>query len=139
MRTEKEKEQAARKVFSSVSSRFGCSRVAVIARYYLGLCQVRFGQKGEAIKTLEAVRDNTKDRSVGYLGKRVLAKLYAETGNYKAAQELLENMIKDPQCEIQKDELKLQLSRNYLAMAKREEAVKDLREAKENSGKSMFQ
>jgi len=138
-RTEEAKYQAATKEFSSVTSRFGSSKVAVIAKYYLGLCQVRSGQKEEAIKTLEAVRDNTKDRSVGYLGKRVLAKLYAETGNYKAAQELLENMIKDLQSEIPKEELKLQLARNYLAMGKREDAVKALREAKENSGKSMFQ
>ncbi len=138
-RTEEAKYQAATKEFSSVISRFGSSKVAVIAKYYVGLCQVRFGQKEEAIKTLEAVRDNTKDRSVGYLGKRVLAKLYAETGNYKAAQELLENMIKDLQCEIPKEELKLQLARNYLAMGKREDAVKALREAKENSSKSMFQ
>jgi len=44
-RTEEAKYQAASKEFSSVISRFGSSRVAVIARYYLGLCQVRFGQR----------------------------------------------------------------------------------------------
>ncbi len=137
-RTEEAQYQAASKEFSTVVSRFGSSRLAIISRYYLGLCHIRLGQKEEAVRTLEAVSNNTKDRSMGYLGKRVLAKLYPETGNNKGAQELLEALINDPQCEIPKEELKLQLARTYLAMGKREEAIKTLKQAREDAARSTF-
>lgn len=138
-RTEEDRFKAAAKEFSAVISDHASSKLAVIARYYLGLCQINLGQSQEAVRTLEGVRDNSKDRSIGYLGKRVLTKLYAEAENHKAAKEVLEGMIQDPQCEIPKAELKLQLARTLIRMGKKEEAVKTLKEARDAHGNSIFQ
>jgi predicted negative regulator of RcsB-dependent stress response len=138
-RNEEAQFQAASREFTTVNSRFGTSKLAIIARYYLGLCQMRLGQKEEAVKSLDAVSNNTKDRSIGFLGKRVLAKLYMETGNAKGAHELLDGMIKDPQCDIPKEELKLQLARALLSMGKKEDAIKTLKEAKTEAARSTFQ
>lgn len=135
-RTEEAKYRAASNEFSSVISKRGSSKPSVIAQYYLGLCQLHLGQKSEAIQSLEAVRNNTKDRTVGYLGKRVLARYYLESGNSKGARELLEGMIKDPQCELPKEELKLLLARAFLALGNREEAIKTLRQAMDDAAKS---
>ncbi len=138
-RTETAKLQAVSKAFSTLFSKHGSSKIGVIAHYYLGLCQLRLGQKTEAVQSLEAVRNNTKDRTLGYLAKKVLAKYYLEATNYKGALEVLDGMIKDPQCELPKEELKLDLARVYDAQGKRDEAIKILRQAREEAGKSMLQ
>lgn len=138
-RNEEAQYQAAGKEFAKVISRFGSSKLAIVARYYQGLCQMRLGQKEEALKSLESVGNNTKDRSMGYLAKRVIAKLYLEKGNNKGAQQLLEGIIADPQCEIPKEELKLQLARTFLAMGKKEDAIKTLKEARDGAARSSFQ
>ena len=132
-RNDTAKYQAASKVFSSVISSYGFSKLAVLARYYQGLCQVQLGQKDEAIKSLEAVRNNTKDRTVGYLARKVLAEIYLKSGNPKGAQELLESMIGDPQCELPKEDLKVQLAQVYAAEGKRDQALKVLREARDQA------
>lgn len=137
-RTEEAKYKAAGKEFSEVVAKYGSSRLAAIARYYLGLCQMRLGQKDQAIRSLESVRESGRDRTVSSLAKKVLAAIHMESGNNKGAQELLEGMIKDPQCELPKGELKLQLSRALLAQGKREEGLKVLKEAKEESARSAF-
>ncbi len=138
-RTQEAKLQAARKEFEGIISKYGSSKIGVMARYYLGLCDLQLGQNSEAVKTLEAVRDNTKDRTVAYLAKKVLAKHYLDTNNYKAAQDLLEGMIKDPQCDLPKEDLKLDLSRVLDAQGKRADAIKVLREAREQGGRSLLQ
>jgi len=138
-RNEEAQFQAASREFTTVTSRFGSTKLAIIARYYLGLCQMRLGRKEDAVKTLDAVSNNTKDRSIGFLGKRVLAKLYMETGNAKGAHDLLDGLIKDPQCDIPKEELKLQLARAFLSMGKKEDAIKTLKEAKADAARSTFQ
>ncbi len=138
-RTDAAKYQAAAKEFTAFLNRHGSSKLGVIARYYLGLTQLRLGQNKEAVQNLEIVRDNTKDRTLAYLSKNVLANYYLGAGNLKASQDLLEGMLKDPQCILPKEELKLELSRVIAAQGKHDEAVKLLREARMENGRSMLQ
>jgi predicted negative regulator of RcsB-dependent stress response len=128
-RTDVAKYQAAAKEFSSVVSGFGYSKVSVVARYYLGLTQLELGQKKEAIQNLETVGNNSRDRTVGYLAKKVLATEYLATGNYLEAKALLEGMIRDPQCDLPKEDLSMDLSKVLVAQGKRDEAIKVLRDA----------
>lgn len=137
-RTDEAKYKAASKEFSEVISKYGSSKLASIARYYQGMCQLQSGQKQEAIRSLEAVRDSGRDRTVSHLAKKVLAAIYLESGNNKGAQELLAGMIKDPQCELPMGELKLQLSRALIAQGKRDEGLKILKEARDESARSSF-
>jgi predicted negative regulator of RcsB-dependent stress response len=138
-RSDTAKYEAANKEFSGVISRYGSAKLAVVARYYQGLAQLRLGRTEEAVRSLEAVRNNTKDRTVGYLARKVLAKHYLESGNPKGTQELIEGMIRDPQCELPKEDLRVDLSRALAAQGKRDEALKVLREARDEGGRSMLQ
>lgn len=137
--TEEAKYRAASAVFASAASRYGSSKIGVIARYYLGLCQIQLGKKSEAIASLEAAAGNTADRTIGYLAKKVLATYYVATGDGKKGQEILQGMLKDPQCDLPKEGLQVDLSRAYMAQGKRAEAVKVLQEAQEAGGGSMLQ
>ncbi|NWG12109.1 MAG: tetratricopeptide repeat protein [Acidobacteria bacterium] len=136
-RTEEAKYKAAAKEFAEVVSS-GPSTLAVMARYYLGLTQLQLGQKDEAVRSLEAVRSNTASRTVAYLAKKVLANHYLETGNSSGAVELLEGMIKDPQCELPRASLQLDLARALETQGKRDQAIKVLREARRNESRSML-
>jgi predicted negative regulator of RcsB-dependent stress response len=136
-RSEEARYRAASAIFSSLSSRSG--KIGVLARYYLGLCQKQLGQKDEAIKSLEGVANNTADRTVGYLAKKVLATYYVETGDAKKGQEMLQAMLKDTQCTLPKEDLQVDLSRAYMAQGKRAEAIKVLQEAQEGGGGGMLQ
>ncbi len=138
-RNDTAKYQAASRELSSVISKYGSSKLAVVARYYLGLSQLQLNQRDEAIRSLEAVSNNTKDRTIGYLARKVLARIYIESGNFKGGQALLEGMIKDPQCELPREDLKLELSRALVGQGKRDEALKLLRDARNEAGRSMLQ
>jgi predicted negative regulator of RcsB-dependent stress response len=138
-RTEEAKYRAASAVFSSLGSRYGTSKTGVIARYYLGLCQKQLGQKTEAIATLEGVGNNTSDRTVGYLAKKVLASYYVESGDAKKGLDILQAMQKDPQCDLPKEDILIDVSRAYVAMGKREEALKTLEEAQASGAGGMLQ
>ncbi len=135
--TEESRYKAAAKEFTEVASS-GPATLAVMARYYLGLTQLQLGQKDKAIRALEEVSSNTSSRTVAYLAKKVLANQYTETGNSKGAVELLEGMIKDPQCELPRVALQLDLARALEAQGKRDQAVKVLREARQDGGTSML-
>ena len=128
-RSEPDKYKAAAKEFSVIVDGYSFGRVSIVARYYLGLSQLQMGQKKEAVQNLEVVSSNSKDRTVGYLAKIVLATEYSNSGNHKGASELLYGMVKDPQCQLPKEELTIQLSRALVAQGKRDEAIKILREA----------
>jgi predicted negative regulator of RcsB-dependent stress response len=128
-RSETAKYQAAAKELSSIVSGYGYAKVSLVARYYLGLAQLQLGQKKEAIQNLESVAGNSRVRAVGFLAKKVLATDDLVSGNYKGAREILENMLKNPQCDLPKEDLSLQLSRVLVAQGKRDEAVRVLREA----------
>jgi tetratricopeptide (TPR) repeat protein len=139
-RTEVAKYQAASKIFASVGSKFGASKLGVLARYYHGLCQLQLGQKQEAVRSLEAIQNNTSDRTTGYLARKVLADLYLASGNAKGAIDTLERMMSDPQCELPKEDLKVQVARVYEAQGERDQALKLLREARDQaqSGRSLL-
>jgi hypothetical protein len=128
---EEAKFRAASTVFSSVASRYGSSKLGVMARYYLGLCQKQLGQKKEAIASLEAIENNTVDRTVAYLAKKVLANYHVETGDSKKGVEILRAMLTDPQCDLPKEDLQIDLSRAYMAQGNRAEALKVLQQAQE--------
>ena len=128
-RTEQARYQAAAKEFSSVISGYSYSKTAIVARYYLGLAQAQLGQNKEAAQSLESVAGNSRDRMVGYLAKKALAGVYFTQGNYTGAKELLEGLIKDPQCNLLKEDISVQLSRVLVAQGKGDEAIKVLRDA----------
>ena len=138
-KTEADRFQAAAKEFQGVLSKYGYSKTAVIARYYLGLIRLRQGQEKEAIQLLEAAGSSSRNRTVAYLAKKVLATHYLETGNPKGAQGILEAMLRDPKCELPKEDLSVLLSRALAAQGKREEALKVLREARERAPSSLLQ
>ena len=138
-RSDVEKYRAASQIFSAIVSNSGTSKVGVMARYYLGLCQIRLGQKEEATANLEAVSNNTAERTVGYLAKKALAGYYLESGDGKKAQEILQGMMKDPQCDLPIEDLQLDWSRACMAQGNREEALKVLKEAQETGGGGMLQ
>jgi len=94
--------------------------VFIIARYYLGLTQLKLGEKEEAIKNLEMVSNNSKARTVGYLAKHVLSSVYATSGNTEEAEKLLRSMIADAKYDLPKEELSIQLSRILVAEGKKE-------------------
>jgi predicted negative regulator of RcsB-dependent stress response len=137
-RTEQAKYQAAVKEFQVFLDKRGSSKLGVIARYYLGLSQLELGQSKEGIQNLEQVRNNAKDRTVAYLARKVLAEQYVESGNAKGAQELLEGMIQDPQCDLPKEDLRLELGKAYAAEGKRDQALKVLRQARDDGGRSLL-
>ncbi len=137
-KTDAAKYQAAAKEFQSVISRYGYSKIAVIARYYLGLTQLREGQTKEGLQSLETVSTNSRDRTVGFLAKKVIAENYLETGNYKGAQEILQGLIQDSKYELPKDDLSVDLARALAPQGKRDEAIKVLRAAQEQNPTSML-
>ncbi len=128
-RSESAKYQAAAKQFSSIASGWGYAKASIVARYYLALCQLQLGQKKEAIQNLESVANNSRDRVVGFLAKRALATNYFNDGNYTGAQGILESMIKDPQCDLPKQDLSIQLAQALVAQGKRDQAIKILNDA----------
>jgi predicted negative regulator of RcsB-dependent stress response len=138
-RSEEAKFRAASAIFSSLVSRYGTSKTGVMARYYLGLCQKQLGQKSEAIAALEAVGNNTSDRTVGYLAKKVLASYYLETGDAQKGLDIVQGMLKDPLCDLPREDLLIDVSRTYMAMGKREEALKTLEEAQASGAGGMLQ
>jgi predicted negative regulator of RcsB-dependent stress response len=133
-KSETAKYQAAAKEFSLIVERYSFGRVPIVARYYLGLSQLQIGQKKEAVQNLELVGSNSKDRTVGFLAKKVLATEYANSGNNKGAAEILYGMIKDPQCQLPKEDLSIQLSKVLIAQGKRDEAIKVLKDANSQQG-----
>jgi predicted negative regulator of RcsB-dependent stress response len=134
-RTEEAKFQAAIKEFSPVASGRFYGKLAIVARYYMGISQLQLGQKqaAEAVQNLESVASNSSNRSLGFMAKRVLATNSYNSGKYKEAQALLDGMIKDPQCDLQKEDLYIQLSRVFDAQGKRDEAIRILRDASTQS------
>lgn len=128
-RSDDAKYNAAAKEFSFLVSGYGYSKLSVVARYYLGLSQLRLGQTREAVQNLEAVAGNSRNRTVGFLAKKALVANYIDSGNYKGAVETLEGMIRDAQCDLPKEDLTLDLSKALVAQGKRDEAIKVLREA----------
>ncbi len=138
-KSENAKYQAAVKEFSSIASRYASGKLGITAKYYLGLCELKLGQNNEALRSLEEVRNNSRDKTLGYLAKKVLARYYLGAGNYRASQELLDGMLRDPQCDLPKDDLNIDLARIFEAQGKRDEALKILRKAREEGMSSGFQ
>ena len=132
-RSDAAKYQAAAKELSPVATGYGYGKLSVVARYYLGLAQLQLGQKKEAIQSLESVAGNSKNRTLGFLAKRTIATVHLGSGNYQGARELLQSMIRDPQCDLQKEDLSIQLSKVLVAQGKRDEAIKVLRDANTQS------
>jgi predicted negative regulator of RcsB-dependent stress response len=131
--------RAASAVFEPLASRSGSSKIKVVARYYLGLCQKQLGQVKEATATLEAVGSSTAVRTVAYLARKTLAGIYAEAGQPQKGLDILQAMLKDPQCDLPKEEIQIGLARIYAAQGNRAEALKVLQQAQEAGSGSMLQ
>lgn len=128
-KSDADKYRAAAKEFSDIASGWGFDKVSIVAKYYLGLCQLQLGDKQEAAANLQSVANNSRQRTIGFLAKKVLAAHYLEEGNHANAQDILQGMIKDPQCDLPKEDLAIQLSQALAAQGKHDEAVKVLRDA----------
>lgn len=128
-KSDADKYRAAAKEFSGIASGWGLDKISIVAKYYLGLCQRQLGEKQEAAANLQYVANNSRQRTIGFLAKKVLAAQYIEEGNHANAQDILQGMIKDPQCDLPKEDLAIQLSRALAAQGKHDEAVKVLRDA----------
>jgi predicted negative regulator of RcsB-dependent stress response len=137
-RTEKARDEAASKEFSSILSKHKYCKLAVVAHYYLGLTQLRLGQDKEGIQNLQAASKSAKDSMVADLAKKVLASRDFDAGDYKGAHEILQAMIQNPKCELLKEDLKLDLSRALVAEGKRDEAIKLLGEARNQAESSLL-
>ena len=127
-RTDTEKYQAALKEFQSIMSDYGFTKASPVAQYYLGLTQLKMGHVTEAIENLQAVSNNSKKSSLGYLAGNVLAQIYEENGKHEEAIKILEGMIQDTAYELPKEELSLQMARNLKEEGKYEEAINVLQE-----------
>ncbi|MBN2243958.1 MAG: tetratricopeptide repeat protein [Acidobacteria bacterium] len=130
------KYQAAAGEFSSIVSGYGYTKVSAIALYYLGLTQLKQGNTQEGLRNLEKAAGGSRVRVIGDLARRVLAQHYAASGNYGKAKEILEGIIDDPDYELPKEDLSIQLSRILVAEGKREEAVKVLEKANSQGSES---
>ncbi|MFH1573274.1 MAG: tetratricopeptide repeat protein [Acidobacteriota bacterium] len=133
-RNEEARYKAALEGFSSLIAEYGSSKPSLIARYYLGLCQLHLGQPEDAVRNLEEVRSNTRDRTVGYLAKKVLATHYMESGKPGESTVILEGMLEDPQCELPREVLRVDLARAYLAAGKTDDARNAIRKARDEAG-----
>lgn len=125
----KEKYEAAAREFAAVASRRGQAKTSIIARYYLGLTQLKLGKDEEAIESLKAVADNSRNRSLGFLAQNALATHYLDSENYYEAGRILQLMLEDPQCDLPKDDLSLRLSRALVAQDRQDEAIAILTDA----------
>ena len=65
------------------------------------------------------------------LAKMALATQYAETGDIQQAQGILEGLMKDPQGQIPKQAVGIQLAHVLTAQGKRDDAIKVLHDAKD--------
>ena len=130
---DEDKYKAAEKEFSAAAESFGAGEAGKTARYYLGLTQLHLGKNEESKKNLESAAFGSGNRTVGFLAKKALAGLYADSGNEKGAEDLLRGMIKDAKCDLPKEEIGLQLAGILNAMGKKEEAINVLREVSEAS------
>jgi predicted negative regulator of RcsB-dependent stress response len=128
-KSETAKYQAAAKEFSTIASGHIYGKLGISARYCLGITQLHLGQNNEAMQNLESVASNSSNRTLGFLAKRSIAVSELNEKNYKKAQDLLEGMVKDPQCDIQKADLSILLSRVFVAQGKRDDAIRVLKEA----------
>ncbi len=127
--SEKEKYEAAAKEFSAVASRRGQAKTSIIARYYLGLTQLKLEKDEEAIESLKAVADNSRNRALGFLAQNALATHYLDSESFYEAGRILQLMIEDPQCDLPKDDLSLKLSRALVAQDRQDEAIAILTDA----------
>jgi predicted negative regulator of RcsB-dependent stress response len=127
--SEEAKYQEAAKEFSAVASGWGHRKLSIIASYYLGLTQLKLGNEDEGIKNLESISANSTNRTLGFLAKKALAAHYLASGNYETAASLLDGIVKDPQCDLPKDDLNLNLARALAAQGKNDEAIIVLTEA----------
>ena len=127
------KYMSAAKEFSNAADSFGAGEAGRTARYYLGLTQLRLGENEEAIRNLESVAFGSGRRTVGFLAKKALADYYADSGNVKGAEDLLNGMIRDDKCDLPKEDLGMQLAGILVADGRRDEALRVLREVSEAS------
>ncbi len=132
-RNEEARYQAAGESFRAFLEKYGSGQLSVIARYYLGLTRMKLDQTEEGLRLLEEVRNNTRDRTVGYLAKKVLATYYLDLGRSADSIVILEGMLQDPQCELPRAALRVDLARAYIAADRKDDARKVIQEARDDA------
>jgi len=117
------KYQAVIEVLEPAVSGFGYSKVAPMARYYLGLAKIKLGKTEDGIRDLERVSEDSSDRAMSHLAKNVLARVYVEKGDPEGAKKIIEAALNDTAYELPKEELRIQLARILTGEGKYEEAL----------------
>ncbi|HSW39616.1 MAG TPA: tetratricopeptide repeat protein [Acidobacteriota bacterium] len=128
-RSETEKYQAAAAEFEPIATGYAYGDLSIIARYYLGLVQLRLGEEDEAVNNLQMVANNSKNRTIGFLARKVLARAHIDSGDLDGARELLSGILNDPQYKLSRDDTSIELSRVLVAQGRHDEAVKVLEDA----------
>ena len=117
------KYKAVIEVLEPAVSGFGYSKVAPMARYYLGLAKLKAGMAEDGIMELERVAGSSADRAMSHLAKNVLAHVYAEEGKIEEAKKTIQAALDDTGYELPKEELRIQLARILTDEGKYEEAL----------------
>lgn len=122
-KSEDSKYQAVIKVLEPAVSGFGYSKVAPIARYYLGLAKLKLGRTEDGLGELERVSADSSDRTMSSLAKNALAHIYVEEGKIEEAKHIIEAALADDAYELPKEELRIQLGKILTGEGKYEEAL----------------
>lgn len=123
-KSKSQKYTEALKQFQELSNRYGSRPVGHIARYYQALCMQHLGKTAEAVKTLEALRDEVHDPRYAFLVKKALAALYEAQGDHRKAADLYTQLLNDSEATNPKDAILINLGRCYESLQNEAEAIK---------------
>ena len=110
----KERAQAASQQLQLVISRYGMTKSAKWAHYFLGLADQDLGDNGAAERELKSVADSGP-KDIAALGKLALAALYRDTGRSDEAVKVYQDLIAHPTETVSKSTAQLQLADLYSA------------------------
>ena len=112
----------ARKDFEAVSSKYGNTPAADMARYMAGICSFYLKDNAKAEEYLKQ-SSKVSDRNILYYQSRIaLADLYSKTKRYDEAAKILNEALNRPKPQVPLEYVMLQLADNYDKAGKKKEA-----------------
>lgn len=125
-KSEKEKYETALKEFQAIAGKYSMLKQGGVARYYIGLCQLRLGAVAEGHKELTALAES-KDEQIGSLARFALASSLAAQGKVDEAEKHYRHLIQHPTAEVPKTASQMALA-THLRPTKPAESEKIYRE-----------